>query len=227
MTQISHLDQAIQRVTTEIARRFTPAPSPPEAGEDSQQEAIPPAEPAGDAAQEPPTSAKTSLSWAEAVVLLGSIPGISERAAYGILAEIGINMQQFPTAGHLASWAGVCPGNHESAGKRFSGKTRKGDPWLRRLLIQAAHAAARQKHGDLAAQFRRMAGRRGGKRAAMAVAHSMLVIIYHLLSEGTTYEERGEIFFEERDRQTLERRLIRQLERLGNQVTIEPLVQVG
>jgi len=94
-------------------------------------------------------------------------------------------------------------------------------------LIQAAHAAARQKNCYLAAQFRRIAGRRGGKRAAMAVAHSILVIIYHLLSEGTTYEERGEIFFEERDRQALEKRLIRQLQRLGNQVTIEPLVQVG
>src|SRR5258708_24376072 len=131
-------------------------------------------------------------------------------------------MQQFPTAGHLASWAGVCPGNHESAGNRLSGKTRTGNPWLRRLLIQAAHGAARQKNGYLAAQFRRIAARRGANRAGMAVAHSILVILYHLLSEGTSYEERGETFFEEQERQAAEKRLVRPLTRLGLQVALPP-----
>src|SRR5579859_8032654 len=126
-----------------------------------------------------------------------------------------------------ASWAGVCPGNHESVGKRLNGKTRKGNPWVRRLLLQAAHVVGRQKHGYLTTQFHRIAARRGKKRAGMAVAHSILVIIYHLLREGVPYEEKGDAFFEERDRQLAEKRLVRQLERLGHQVTLQPLAQAG
>ena len=153
---------------------------------------------------------------------LDSIPGVGRYLAEALLAEIGADMSRFPTAGHLASWAGMCPGSQESAGKRRSGRTRKGNPWLRVLLVQAAHAAARTKGTYLGAQYRRLAARRGKSRAAVAVGHSILVIIYHLLREGTLYQDLGPGYFDERDRQATQRRLVRRLEGLGYKVTLEP-----
>jgi len=229
LTLIDTLDEAITRANQEIAQRLDPPPDPsresaPQAAED--QEPATESSPAQNPAQShvPDTS---SLSWAQAIVLLCSIPGISRRAAEGILAEIGIDMSRFPTPGHLASWAGMCPGNNESAGKRLSGKTTKGSPWLRKLLVEAAHAAAHTKNTYLSAHYHRLAGRRGKKKAIIAVGHSILVIIYHLLDQQVSYEELGGNFFDERDRKATEKRLVRRLEQLGYHVELQPASQAA
>jgi transposase len=159
---------------------------------------------------------------ATALARLDTIPGVGPHVAEALVAEIGTDMARFPTARQLASWAGMCPGNHESAGKRQGGKTRKGSPWLRALLVQAAHAAARKKGTYLAAQYRRLAARRGTSRAAIAVGHSILVIAYHLLRRGTVYRDLGPNYFDERDRAAVERRLVRRLESLGYTVSLQP-----
>ena len=158
-----------------------------------------------------------------AVTLLVTIPGVSRRTAQVILAEIGADMSRFPTAGHLASWAGMCPGNNESAGKRKSGRTRKGSKWLRKALIEAGQAAGRTKNTYLAAQYAQIRGRRGPQRAAVAVGHSILVIAWHLLTNGEPYNDLGADYFDRRrnsDRR--QRRLVAQLEALGHKVTLEP-----
>jgi transposase len=131
------------------------------------------------------------LPFAEVVRRVMTIPGVDQRVAEVVLAEIGLEMDRFPTAGHLASWAGLASGNHESAGKRQSGRTTPGNRWLKTALVQAAWAAARARGTHLSEKFRRVAGRRGGKHAAVAVGHMILVIIYHLLKEGTSYQEIG------------------------------------
>jgi transposase len=160
--------------------------------------------------------------FAEAVQRLATIPGIDERAAENILAEIGTDMGQFPSAGHLASWTGMCPGNRESAGKRQSGKTTKGNRWLRATLVQVAWAASHTKGTYLSAQYRRLAGRRGKKRALVALGHTLLVIIYHLLRDKTIYRELGPDYFDHLDRERLSRALVRRLEALGHKVTLQP-----
>ncbi len=218
LRHIDEVDAAITRVTQEIGRRLL-LPDPPPEGEHGNEELTKTHIDESPEAEIAPSQAP--LDWQEAVTLLDSIPGINERAAQCILAEIGLDMTRFASAKHLASWAGVCPGNHESAGKRLSGKTRKGDAWLRRVLVQAAHGAAHSKKTYLAAQYSRLASRRGPKRAAMAVAHSILVIIYHVLSERTGYRELGSNFFDERDRQATEKRLVRRLEGLGYHVELQ------
>ena len=156
--------------------------------------------------------------------LLCTIPGVDRRTAEVLIAEIGVDMSRFPTAGHLASWAGMCPGNNESAGKHQSGKTRKGSKWLRKALVEAAHAAARSKGTYLSAHYHRIRGRRGPKKAAVAVGHSILVIAYHLLSRDEPYSDLGADYFIQRQTSTAHKdRLVRQLEAMGHKVTLEPV----
>lgn len=166
--------------------------------------------------------AKRLLPYEAELRRLETIPGVGRRIAEIIIAELGANLARFPTARHLASWAGLCPGNQESAGKRYTGKTRKGDPWLREALVEAALSAGRTKDTYLAAQYRRLAARRGKKTAAVAGAHTLLVVVYHLLTRGQDYVDLGSTYFDERDRQAVQRQLVRRLEALGLKVTIEP-----
>lgn len=162
-------------------------------------------------------------SFREEIDLLMSIPGVGRRTAEVIIAETGGDMSVFGSAEKLASWAGMCPGNNESAGKRRSGRTRKGSKWLRSALVEAGSAAGRAKGTYLAAQYRRLAGRRGRKRAAVAVGHSILVIAYHLLDRREPYTDLGADYFTTRlTKQAQTRRLVRQLQALGHNVTLEP-----
>ena len=161
---------------------------------------------------------------AQALPRLMEVPGIGERAGENILAEIGTNMDQFPKAAHLSSWVGMSPGNHESAGKRKSGRTTKGNQWLRATLVQVAWAASHAKDSYLAAQYRRLAGRRGKKRALVAVAHSILVILYYLLKKpGARYQDLGPEYLDRLQSKHLIKHLVRRLEQLGHKVILEPL----
>jgi transposase len=157
-----------------------------------------------------------------ALELWQSIPGVNHVSACSLVAEIGVNMAQFPSAQDLASWAAMCPGNHQSAGKRLSGTTRDGNKWLRRTLCQVAWAATRKKDCYLAAQFKRLAARRGVKRAVMAVAHSVLIIGYTLLKTGQRYRELGGGYLDQINKEHLQRYLVKRLQGLGLTVSVAP-----
>jgi len=157
------------------------------------------------------------------VARLDTIPGVNARIAQVIIAEIGVDMTRFPTAGHLASWAGMCPGNYESAGKHLGGTTRKGDSWLRGALGEAGASAARSKDTYLQSRYRRIAARRGKKRALVAVGHSILTAIWHLISNDADYTDLGATYFLTRtDPARQARRLVGQLHQLGYQATLNP-----
>jgi transposase len=159
--------------------------------------------------------------YEDAIALCTTIPGIEAVAAANLIAEIGVNMDQFPSAQHLASWAGMCPGNHESAGKRLSGTPRKGNAWLRRSLCQAAWAASHTKATYLAARFRRLAARKGKKRALVAVGHSILVSVYHMLKTKRPYCELGADYLDRIKADQLKRYFLKRLEQLGVQVSVQ------
>lgn len=156
-----------------------------------------------------------------------TVTGVARRIAEILMAEIGWDVSRFPTSKHLASWAGMCPGNNESAGKRKSGKTRKGSPWLRSALVEAGRAASRTKNTYSNSQYHRLVARRGTKKAAMAVGHSLLVAIYHMLKDGTAYQDLGYQYFEERDRQAIVKRSVKRLTALGYKVDLTPGLQTG
>jgi transposase len=165
--------------------------------------------------------------FAAAVELLCTIPGVQRRTAEVIIAETGGDMSVFPTARHLASWAGVCPGQRESAGKRKSTRTRKGSPWLRATLIESARAASRSNATYLSERYRRLARRRGDKKAIIAIAHEILSACWHMLATGEIYREQGPAIVSERDADNARRRAVRQLERLGHKVTLQPLPETA
>lgn len=183
LSHIDYLDEAIGRLSGEIAERLRP--------------------------------------FQAEIERLDTIPGINRSIAEVLLAEIGPDMNRFPDAHHLASWAGMCPGHNESGGKRQSGKTRKGNRWLRQALIEAAHGASHTKDTYLSSQYRRLVGRRGKKRALVAVGHSLLVIAYHVLNRQATYVELGSNYFEQLHRCRLEHTLVQRLQKLGYTVTLE------
>jgi transposase len=171
---------------------------------------------------EPPRGAGYGLPFETAVQLLETIPGVRRATAEVVVAEIGTDMTQYPSGKHLASWAGLCPGNNESAGRKRSGRTTKGNRWLRRALGQAAWAVSRSKKSYLGAHYRRVAARRGRKRAVVAVAHSLLVIIHGMLRDRREYEDLGSDFFDRLQPERLTRYYVRRLEALGHRVALDP-----
>jgi transposase len=231
LDHLAHLERLLGRLDQRIHQELEKdrPPDPPARG------AVGPATPlaaagepsataAAGGAGVPPglTSGGAPLGLWPALWLLVTIPGINRRTAEVVLAEIGTDMGRFATPEQLASWAGLCPGSNESAGKRRSGRTRHGDRWLRSALVQAAWAASRTRNTYVGAQYRRLARRRGRKKALVAVAHTLLVMCYQVLRKGEPYRELGAAYLDQLGPERRTRYLIRQLESLGHKVTIEP-----
>ena len=203
--RMEFLEREIAALEKQIAERMKPTP-----------EEMAPVKPNAEKDAPAPLSPRE-----EAIQLWMEIPGVAWTAACSMVAEIGINMDQFPSAAHLASWAALCPGNNESAGKRFNGKTRNGNVWLRRTMCEVAWAASHTKDTYLAAQFHRIAARRGSKRALIAVAHSILVTAYHMRKHRRHYQELGPDFFDVINRDKVRDRLVQRLAKLGFDVTLK------
>jgi len=167
--------------------------------------------------------AEGQATFLSLICLLCTIPGVSRHAATVILAEIGRDMSRFPTAGHLVAWAGLCPGQNESAGKRKSSRLRKGAPWLKTLLVQCAWAATRKKDSYYKAQFHRLRARGGAKQAICAVAASILTAIYHMLKKGTKHIDLGAAHFDQRPNEIKAKRLTARIKKLGFHVELRPI----
>lgn len=219
LAQIDFLDEQIAEFDTQIVAHMAAVlpPPPPD----------PPAPPATPDAAPTPTARAEPLAWDAAAALLDTIPGINRRMAELLLAEIGPDMRRFPTAGHLASWAKLAPGNNESAGKHYSGATGHGNRWLRSGLVQAAWAAVKVKTSYLSSFYHRLAGRRGAKRAIIAVAHRMLNAIHHMLTHHEPYRDLGATYLDERNKVSLIKRTERRFKDLGYRVILEPIQPVA
>lgn len=219
LTHLDFLDEQLEALSAQIAHQLAAMPPLPPA---------PPAAPAPTpgSGHPPPAGAPpslTPLTWEAALALLDTAPGVDTQAAAQILAEIGINMRQFPTANHLAAWGGLAPGNRQSGGKRFHARLSEGNRPLRRVMVQAAWAAIRTKDTYLAALYHRLAARRGKKRAIIAVAHSLLVSFYHMLTHRQPYQELGADYFDQRSKGVKTNWLLSQLNKLGYNVHLEPV----
>jgi transposase len=224
LVHLDFLDEQIGDLEQQIASMIahdppTAGPPPGGVGEMLAAEAVGDGADAGDAG--------SALSWADAVELLDTITGVGQTAAEQMVAEIGTDMDRFASAGHLASWAKVCPGNHESAGKRRSGKTGQGNRWLRSVLVQAAWAAVKVKDSHLASVDHRLAGRRGVKRAILAVAHRILVAAYYILRDRVPYREPGAPPADEQRKAQVLNRMLKRIEKLGYSVHLEPVGTCG
>ena len=215
LDHIDYLDEKIEAISAQIGKQlermnWPDEPSQPGTGESAEEET------------RTVDESELPLTWNDAVALLDTIPGVDRRIAEKILAEIGLDMSRFPTADHLASWAGLAPGNHQSGGKRYSGRTTKGNKSLSSTMVQAAWGASRTKDTFLKSRYHRLAARRGKKRAIVAVAHSMLVSVWHMLTYRQPYHELGGDYFDERKKESKVSHLVRRLEKLtGGSVSIE------
>jgi transposase len=212
---VDFLDEQIEEISTEIEQLLESMSWPDE-----------PAGPDADADTEDQTQvtdeSELPLTWNDAVALLDTIPGVNRRIAEVMLAEMGLDMSRFPTAAHLASWAGLAPGNHQSGGKRYSGRTTKGNKSLSTIMVQGAWSASRTKDTFLKSRYHRLARRRGKKRAIVAIAHSMLVSAWHMLTYQQPYQELGGDYFDERKKEATVSYLVRRLEKLtGGSVNVE------
>jgi transposase len=217
LKHLSFLDGQIATLSHEIERLMATVPGEKPGGFQS-------SEGTTSSSSESDADSQSALPFTEAVELLDSIPGVNQRTAEVIVAELGTDMSRFPSAKHASAWAGVAPGNHASAGKHYSGRTRDGNQALQDALCEAAWAASRTKNTYLAALYRRLVRRRGNKRAIVAVAHSILVSAYYMLLRHESYQDLGPTHFDERKKASVVNRLLRRLEKLGVHVAIEPIV---
>ena len=216
LTQIDFLDQQIAAFDEQITAAMQDLSQPPDEPGPTQPDA-------SQVVVTPPEDTTAPLTWEAAVALLDTIPGVGPRAAEMILAEIGLDMSRFPNEAHLSSWAKLSSGNNESAGKRYSGAIGHGNRWLRTVLVQVAWAAVKVKKSYLSSFYHRLAARRGAKRAIIAVAHRMLIAIYHMLKKHEPYKDLGATYLDERNKPKVVSRMKHRIEQLGYRVTIEPV----